>query len=172
MNPLCRKSHSGCSLWWSLWDWHFLRVETWVLTPPWDAAAWTLSPCSLWPLVRKFLSPPTLYCPSCYNPPCPTSDNICTLSPSPSPPPPPPPPLPSPPSPSLCLRTAKSRLWAAEYERNNGGLSGALCRRWERAAVLRPSQYLDVVGFLCPFFNPSGTERQGAGERAERGKRG
>lgn len=69
--------------------------------------------------------------------------------------------LASPPSLSLSLCTAKSRLRAAEYERNNSGLSGTLCLRWERAAVLRPSQYLDVVAFLCPFLiqaEPSGRE--------------
>jgi len=62
---------------------------------------------------------------------------------------------------SVCLCIAERRLWAAEYEPNNSGLSGGLCWRWERAAVLRPSQYLDVVAFLCPFLiqaEPSGRE--------------
>lgn len=100
----------------AFWDWHFLRVETLVLTPPWDSAAWTLLPChSLWPLTQKFLSPPVtvLSLPLWF--PCPTSDNICTLSTTPS-------------IPSLCLFLciAKSRLWAAEYEQNNSSLSGDL----------------------------------------------
>lgn len=128
-------------------------METLVLTPPRDATAWTLFPCrSLWPLMRKFPSPPRLCRPSCYNPPAP---HQITYAYSPQPP------LPSPPSLSLSLCAAKSRLWAAEYERNNSGLSGTLCRRWERAVVLRPSQYLDVVAFLCPFLiqaEPSGGE--------------
>lgn len=34
----------------------------------------------------------------------------------------------------------------------------AVCAgRWERAAVLRPSQYLDVAAFFVSVFNPSGT---------------
>ncbi len=129
-------------------------METLVLTPPGTPRPGHCSCHSLWPLMGKFLSPPQLCCPSCYNPPAP---HQITYAYSPQPPLP----LPSPPSLSLSLCTAKSRLWAAEYERNNSGLSGTLGRRWERAVVLRPSQYLDVVAFLCPFLiqaEPSGGE--------------
>lgn len=91
---------------------------------------------------RKFLSHPQLCRPACYKPPRHRRPRI-TYAHSP------PPPLSVPAS--QC--TAKSRLWAAEYDGNNGGLSGdSWSELRESAAVFRPGQYLDVIAFFSILF--------------------
>lgn len=105
----------------------------------------------------------SLSCPSCYNLPAPPP---LTYARSPKPP------LPSPPCLSLPLCSTKSRLWAAEYGPNNSSLSGSLCRVLGEGCS---PETQSIFGRGCLFvsvFNPSGTKWQGAGEKAEREKRG